>query len=365
MTDRSTGSSETQRLDATLARLVAAGRLTRPQALEIRTEFAATPGAPTSGVTSDLAAQTSSQPVGPSMPGQGPEPWRALLPEVGGYLGGVFVIAATVVLAGPHWADISRLLQVLLLAVPAALLIAAGVFIAMTSPQGWSPHAGRVPAGRRRVVAVLLTGGAVLGAGAAAVITGPDAADRAAFSCAAALLLGSYVFCRTVLTHLSALFSCVLAIVSWTVWATHQATGTENASVPIGIALGVLACAWMVASISGLLDERHLGVMAASAVLMAAAEVLAVGGQSTIASAAGYLLLLLLAVGGLVGYVRSRFVGLLVVGVVTLSTVVPQAVLDYTNGATGAGGGLLLVGLSILGASVLGFRLRRSNPPDR
>jgi hypothetical protein len=209
------------------------------------------------------------------------------------------------------------------------------------------------------VVAVLLTVGAALGAGAVAMAVGPDAADRAMFTTAAALLLGAYAFCRNALIHLTALFCCAFAVVSWTAWWAHQVSGTENASVAVGIALAVLGAAWMVASITGFLDERQVGVLAASAVLFAAAETLAVGGVSAIATAAGYLLLTLLAIGGFVGYVRFRFVGLLVVGVVALATVVPQAVIDYTNGAIGAGGGLMLIGLSIIGASVLGFRLRR------
>jgi hypothetical protein len=55
----------------------------------------------------------------------------------------------------------------------------------------------------------------------------------------------------------------------------------------------------------------------------------------------------------------------LVVGVVALATVVPQAVIDYTDGALGAAGALLLSGLSIVGASVLGLRLHReaAGPP--
>jgi hypothetical protein len=47
-----------------------------------------------------------------------------------------------------------------------------------------------------------------------------------------------------------------------------------------------------------------------------------------------------------------------VVGVVALATVVPEAVLHYTHGSLGAGAALLVVGLSIVGASVLGLRLR-------
>ncbi len=288
-----------------------------------------------------------------------------MLPEVGGYVGGAFVFAAALVLLGPRWDTIPRALQITLLAIPAALLIAAALVIALTAPDGWAPRAGAVPAARRRVVAVLLVVGAVLGAGAAAVIAGPDAADRAAFPTAAALLLGAYTFCRTIVTHLALLLSSVLTVATWIAWAAHQLAEIENPSVAIGVGLTLLGLGWLIASVTGLLDERAVGVIAACAVIFAAAQILANGGESTAAAAAGYLLLVLLAVGGLLGYVRTRMVGLLVVGVAALATVVPQAVLDFTNGAIGAGGALLLVGLSIIGASVLGFRLRHGDPPAR
>ncbi len=354
------GERDIRRLDAALARLEAAGRLTAAQVAEVRREFAESPDEPTPGAGAASAPEHGTGSGRPPVPG--PEPWRAMLPEIGGYIGGVFVIAATAVLVGPYWETIPRLLQVLLFAVPAALLFAAAVLIALAAPGGWNPRAGRVPTARRRVVAVLLIAGAVLGGGAAAVLADTGAADRVAFAGASVLLLAAYAFCRTALIQLAALLSCVFAVESWTAWAAHQLTGTLNPSVPIGAALCGLAVVWYAASVVGLIEERRLALVAACAVVFAAAEILAIGGESPGAVAAGYLLLALLAAGGLVGYLRTGLTGLLVVGVVALATVVPQAILEYTNGALGAGGALLVVGLSIIGASVLGFRLRRGEP---
>ena len=79
------------------------------------------------------------------------------------------------------------------------------------------------------------------------------------------------------------------------------------------------------------------------------------------ANGAGYVLLGLLAVAGLVGYVRTHYVGVLSVGVIALATVVPRAAIDYTNGALGASGAVLLIGLSIVGASLVGVRLRSTS----
>jgi hypothetical protein len=111
--------------------------------------------------------------------------------------------------------------------------------------------------------------------------------------------------------------------------------------------------------VAGWFDERRLGLMAAYVVGFAAAEIVVAGSGSNLVANAGYLVLAGLAICGFVGYARTRFVGHLVAGVVALATVIPQAVLDYTDGAFGAGGALLLVGLSIVGASLIGFRVRR------
>ena len=347
MTDSSTRLPDAGRLDVALDRLVGSGRLTTDQAAAVRGEFAAT------GDAILPAAGPSPRPAPPATS------WRVILPEVGGYVGAAFVVAATAVLVGPHWDELSRTAQVLLFAVPAALLIGAGTLIAGNAPSGWSPHAGRVAAGRRRVVAVLLTVGAGLGAAAAGVASGEDAADRAALTAGAVLLIGAYPFCRSALTHLATLAAVALATVTWTAWWAHDRWEVENPSLAVGLVLGVLAAGWAAATMAGWFDERRLGTMGAYAVGFVAAEILAGGNESSLVATAGYLVLAGLAICGFVGYVRTRFVGHLVAGVVALATVIPQSVLDYTNGAFGAGGALLLVGLSIVGASLIGFRVRR------
>lgn len=350
VTESSMRHPDVSRLEVALDRLVTSGQLTAAQAMAVRGEF-------------DAAAQEMASPLPANRWRPGPEPaspsWRAILPEVGGYVGTAFVGAAAVVLVGPHWDALSRLWQVLLLAVPAALLIGAGVLIARNSPGGWSPHTGTVTAGRRRVVAVMLTVGAGLGAAATGVAVGEDGIDRAVLTAGAVLLVGAYVFCRSVLIHLAALVTTVLATVSWTAYWARELLGIENPSVAVGVALGVVAGGWAAATAAGWFDERGLGVMGAYAVGFAAAEIVAVGSESTTVATAGYLVLVALAVSGFVGYVRTRFVGHLVVGVIALATVVPQAVLDYTDGAIGAGGALLVAGLSIVGASLIGFRVHR------
>jgi hypothetical protein len=73
----------------------------------------------------------------------------------------------------------------------------------------------------------------------------------------------------------------------------------------------------------------------------------------------------LVALAGIAGYLWTRKVAVLVVGVVALATAVPQVVTHYAGGTLEAGGVLLVTGLSIIGASVLGLLLHRSPPAHR
>lgn len=353
MTGPGTCQLDDRRLDVALDRLVAAGLLTATQATAVRKEY---------DTAGDLAAGGADRagPAGALTRSTGPGPgWRQILPEVGGYVGAAFVVAATVVLIGPHWDALSRTGQILVLAIPAVLLVGASLAIARSAPGGWTPHAGTVAAGRRRVVAVLLASGSALGGAAAGVAAGADAADRALLTTAAVLLVGAYLFCRSALLQLGVLLTVGLATVSWTAWWAHELWGPENPSVAVGLALGAVAAGWAAATAAGWFDEHRVGLMAAYGVGFVAAEIVAAGGTSTVPATVAYLALAGLSVTGFVGYARTRFAGHLVIAVVALATVVPQAVLDWTGGAFGAGGALLIVGLSIVGASLIGFRVRR------
>ncbi|MCP6726386.1 hypothetical protein NL526_30475, partial [Klebsiella pneumoniae] len=70
------------------------------------------------------------------------------------------------------------------------------------------------------------------------------------------------------------------------------------------------------------------------AVVFTGGETLALGHEQ----AWGYLVVSLVAVAGLAGYLRTRRVPVLVVGVVALATVVPEAVAHYAGGSLQAGG---------------------------
>jgi hypothetical protein len=82
---------------------------------------------------------------------------------------------------------------------------------------------------------------------------------------------------------------------------------------------------------------------------------LALGEQSWLA----YLLTLAVALAGFGLYLRTVSWPYLVAGVLGITLVVPEAVADWTDGSLGVAGGVLVAGLTLLGASLAGLRVRR------
>jgi len=334
-------------LNEALARLVSRGTLTPEQADAVLAETLGPAAVP---------ARTS-RPRGPR------RAWTSVLAEVGAYVGGAFVVAAIAVFTGQGWHRIGTAGRLFVFGVPAVLVLLAAAGVARATPGGWSVHEREGTGPWRRLVATLVLGGGALlggftgvianaarphtseGAGVATVVTGTMLAVWA---------LG-YLVCRSPLLHLGCAAAAGATVISGLNWVDP---GVGPAA--IGLGLLVLGAVWAGLSLTGVLDERTLGVIAAAVMGFVGAETMAQGGS--VARAVGYLALAGIAVAGLVGYVSTRLVAVLVVGVVALATVVPQAVIDYTGGALGAAGALLVVGLSIVGASVIGLRLRRDVP---
>ena len=89
---------------------------------------------------------------------------RARLPEVLGYLGAAFVIAAGLLVVVRVWPDLALAVQVAIAATGAVALIAAAFAVAYTTPGGWTALRTVEDAPRRRLVGVLLVLAAPLAA---------------------------------------------------------------------------------------------------------------------------------------------------------------------------------------------------------
>jgi hypothetical protein len=329
-----------------LARLVSRGTLTAEQADAVLAE--------TLGAAAPVAATRPERPR---------RTWTSVLAEVGAYVGGAFVVAAIAVFTGQGWHRIGTAGRLVVLGVPAVLLLAAAVGVAGATPGGWSVHEREGTGPWRRLVATLVLGAGGLLAGVTAVIAHAARPHASGGAAAATLITGTllvvwalgYLACRSPLLQLGCAAAAAAMVIAGLNWADPSV-----GPAAIGVGLLVLGAVWAGLALVRVLDERALGLITAAVMGFAGAETMAQGGS--VSRALGYLAMAGIAVAGLVGYVSTRLVAVLVVGVVALATVVPQAVIDYTGGALGAAGALLVVGLSIVGASVLGLRLRHEVP---
>lgn len=337
-------------LAAALERLVTNGTLTRAQAEAVRTDFQA-------DLRSDLQRR-------PDQRSDDSSSWTPVLAEVGGYLGAAFVVAAAAALVGPNWDNFSQLVRIAVLAVPAVLLLIAAAIATTALPGGWSFRAatagnhdveghqdGPQPAAtvRRLIGALVLAAGGLL-AGAAAVISGDTGADHWVPLVALAVWGLGYALFRGIPLHLGAAVA-----LSWTVMTMLDRD--LDATFPLaGLVLVLAAVGWAALSRYHLIVEQPLAIAVAGVMAFAGGEYVAVSDYEGL----GYVLLGLLAGIGLAGYVRTRHLSALGVGAASLAVVVPQVVIDYTEGSLGAAGGLLVSGLSIVAVSVLVARLRRT-----
>jgi hypothetical protein len=125
--------------------------------------------------------------------------------------------------------------------------------------------------------------------------------------------------------------------------------------LPLGLSVLVVGVVWLV------LAERRVWRELLSARVIGCALAL-VGAQIPVESGmawVGYLATVAVAAAGFALYVAERSWPYLVAGVLGLTLVVPQALLDWTHGSLGTVGVLLAAGVTLLGASLLGLRLRK------
>ena len=321
---------------AALDRLVAAGTLTPDQADAVRHELGRV-----------------SRPAPPPSDDRDSS-WTTVLAEVAGYVGAAFVFAAAIVLAAPRWGDLPPATQAITLGVSALLLAAAAGWVAAGTPGGWTVHPGVSGPRRRLVGALVLVAGAMATSTTATLTDGPRQEGLTVLTALAVWGVG-YLACRGILLHIATAGAATWAVFAVADWATSEPDATL-----VGLLTAAIGVGWGLLAVWGVLDERRLGLAAAGAIVFVGAEEVVVDGGAE--RGLGYLLLLGLAVAGLAGYAVLRDVVLLVVGAAALAVVVPQAVTDYSNGALGAAGALLFSGLTIVGAAVLGLRLRERSP---
>jgi hypothetical protein len=122
-----------------------------------------------------------------------------------------------------------------------------------------------------------------------------------------------------------------------------------------GLLILTLGAAWLLLAELGWSRETMAARVIGSLLVV-------VGAQIPVGSShewVGYLATILVAIAGFGMYVGRRAWPYLAVGVAGVTLAVPEALLDWTEGSLGTAGVLLVAGLTLLGASLLGLRLRQ------
>ena len=283
---------------------------------------------------------------------------RSLLVEIAGYVGGALVVASVGLFLAQQWADFSETVQVVVLASIAVLLAVAGLVVSHVS----GGHAEMVTGHdevRRRLSSALLTAAAV----AAAFTVGRlvDVVQTDSYSdwpvfvgglTAAVLVLGGYRYVPTLLGQAALAFAVLVTTTSG--WSRVEFA--DAGTLWPGLTILVAGAAWVLVAEAGGWNERLAGrAIGAGLALLGAQTTVLEGSQNNV----GYALMLTVAIAAFALYMRTVAWPYLVVGVAGITLVVPEAVIDWTGDSLGPAGGVLIAGLTLLGASLAGFRMRQ------
>lgn len=280
---------------------------------------------------------------------------RSALIEIAGYAGGALVLAALGLLVAEHWGGFSRHERLAAVSAVAVFLLGAGVVIGLASG-GVRELREASDAARRRVTSTLLSAGAVAAGAAAGMavdlwVDGSGEGQAFAFGLTVTVLaVAAYLVAPSALGQLVILAGLTTAV-NTGLWLAVQVGD-------VGYAFGLLAVAalWLAAAQAGVLRERTLAYVLGMGTALVGAQ-FPVGGDQ---AAVGYVLTAVVAAVGFGWYLRSRAWPFVAAGVVAVTIVVPEAIVDWTEGSLGVAGAVLVTGLTLLAASLAGFRASRS-----
>jgi hypothetical protein len=276
--------------------------------------------------------------------------------EVVAYVGGALVLAAGGLFLVQQWDDLGFAARVVMLAVVAGVLALAGTVAS------WVPGATSVREtaydSRRRLAGTLLTGAALVLAFLGGYVVDhelgtpyPDVYWPAVLGAAAGVLVAAAAYrVAPTAVGLVGLLGGLITV------ATNAIAGVDSHEGPvIGGVLFLTGVVWLGLAEAGVFREvdvaRALGVSTA----FVGAQVPVIEGSD---SWLGYVLTLALAVAGIAVYVGKVAWPYLAAAVISVTVVVPEAVVDWTDDSLGAIGAVLVAGMTLLLASLAGYRLR-------
>lgn len=318
-------------LASALQDLVAEGTLSADQAARVADRL----GAPFSGIRS-----------GPRPPARR----GGRLAEVAGYAGGALLLGAAVLFLTSGWDDLSDAGRGLILGCASVVLLVAGALIALGAGRRVRELGRDRGSARRRLVSVLWTCAAAAAGGAGALAVDSWQAV-AAGGTALVVVTVTYLLVPSVVGQLGGWLAAVCLVCGLV-----AELGDEPGETPYAVALLAVAGAWCAAAVTGVLREREAGLALGASLGLFAAQLPVLGSGH---EGLGYAFTAGVAVAGYGGFLVTRSWAVLGVGVVATTLVVPEALYDWTDGSVSAAGVLLAAGLTLIGASAAGLRLRR------
>jgi hypothetical protein len=267
----------------------------------------------------------------------------SLVIEALGYLGGVIILVASILIASLYWDQVGTAARLVIVGGVAALLLAAGFAV---------PERLKDVGTRFRSVVWLLSTGAFSGFMG---LLGADALDLAAkdvflltSSGVAAYAAGLWLIGRTLVQQLAMMVAVML-----TAAALTNALDVSYA-LP-GFAVWGVALIWLLLGWGGLLEPSRL-------VMVFGAAGMFVGAMTTIPTHAGIVLALATAAAVVATAVLFRDLMLLAVGALGTLQVLPASVIELFPGDLAAPIALLVVGALLVGAGLFIARRRHTQP---
>jgi hypothetical protein len=294
----------------------------------------------------ELDASDEAPPVAPQSPERAPLGIR--LAEAAAYAGAVLIGAAGAVIVGQRWEDLGRAGRVAVLA--GITLVLTGVGIAVATVRLGGPAVLRRPeyAVRRRSASTALTIAAATAAGTVGNLV-PGSSFLPAAGTAVLVMACAQWLAPSAVSEVGSLVSVVLLAGA----ILDEANTSDPAFLLTITAVGL---AWAALSWTPVLTVPTLGLALGLSVALWGGGVGAFYGTQP-EEGIGIAVLLLLAAGGLAGYVRTERWPLAAAAVVGLALLVFR----LTNDSLGAPVALLLTGLLLLGSgAVLLLRRRRA-----
>ena len=307
--------TETGKLDTALNLLVHDGSLSADQADLVRQRFA------------DTEEPTDSR--------------KSVLAEIAGYLGGAFVVIATVIVTANKWDAFSQTQRGIIFGALALALFALAIFV------------GTSTAVKARLSGVLYSLAAVSTTGTLAVIDPQQDAPTIAFLGGTAVALIGFYRVQTFVGHV---FLYGYIFISGIMAVSDLTPDGAGAQIFIGAFLLILGSAWIFFTYKEQVD-RLLGYLFGGATLFIATQVLFFRTEHLLS----YLSMIAVACATAWLYLRVQAWPLVLTAVATTTVGVGEFVAETLGGSIGSALGLFAAGAALVTTSLLALRNKREN----